>query len=50
MWEFAMQHEIIAMIVVLSCLWAGERVITAFINRNKPSIQCPCHDDDEEEE
>jgi hypothetical protein len=41
-------------IVILSVLWAGERVVTALINRNKPaSVKCDCaccEEDDEEEE
>jgi hypothetical protein len=49
MWAFAMEHEIISLIAVLSTLWAGERVITALINRNKPVVQCPCHEEEEDE-
>lgn len=42
-------------IVILSVLWACERVASAFINRNKPECDCECcstdsDDDDEEEE
>lgn len=52
MWEFAMAHEVISLIVVLGTVWAVERMVTAFINRNKPSVQCGCENctDDEEEE
>jgi len=49
MWEFATQHEIISLIVVLSTLWAVERTITAIANRHKPSIQCSCHEQEEDE-
>ncbi len=43
-------------IVILSALWACERVASSFINRNKPTApQCDCdccleEDEDEEDE
>lgn len=55
-----MIHEIVSLIkenplgsfiVILAVLWACERVITAFINRNKPPAtvcECPCCDEDDE--
>ena len=36
-------------IILLAFIWACERVITAFINRNKPAPQECCHEDDEDE-
>jgi hypothetical protein len=39
-----------AFVIILASLWAGERVVTAFINRNKPECDCErdceCEDDD----
>lgn len=55
MFEFAMAHEIICLIVVLSLIWASERAFTAFVNRNKPDVdcerdcECDCDDEGEEE-
>jgi hypothetical protein len=40
-------------IVILSVLWAGERVVTALINRGKPvppTCECMCCTDEEEED
>ena len=41
-------------IVILAFIWAGERVLTAFINRNKPATDCArdceCDCDEESEE
>lgn len=42
-------------IIILAALWACERMVTAFINRNKPPApQCDCEccelDEDEEDE
>ena len=40
-------------IIILAVLWAGERVVTALINRNKPpapECDCDCCDEDEEED
>ena len=47
-----MAHEVITLILVLATVWAVERMFTALVNRNKPTVQCPCHEeaDDEEEE
>lgn len=43
-----------AFIIILAVLWACERVVTSFINRNKPEApQCDCEcccDDDEDDE
>ncbi len=42
-----------SLIVILSALWAGERVVTSFINRNKPpapKCECECCDDGDEDE
>lgn len=50
MWQFAMEHEIISLIVVLSSIWAVERMFTAVVNRNKPVVKCPCHEESDEEE
>jgi hypothetical protein len=50
MWEFAMAHEVICLIVVLSLIWACERAFTALVNRDKPVCDCKCYDEDEEEE
>lgn len=41
-------------IILLAFIWACERVITAFINRNKPATDCErdceCECDEEEDE
>jgi hypothetical protein len=40
-------------IIILAALWACERVVKAFINRNKPpapECNCECCDEDEEDE
>lgn len=40
-------------IIILATLWAGERMVTAFINRNKPpppECDCECCELDEDEE
>ncbi len=36
-------------IIILSVLWACERVVSAFINRNKPSCDCDCCNEDEDD-
>ena len=40
-------------IIILAVLWAFERMVTTFLNRNKPVVQCDCdcceHDETEEE-
>jgi hypothetical protein len=58
-----MSHELFALmrenpvgtfIIILCVLWAFERMVVAFFNRNKPVVQCECDccevDDEEEEE
>jgi len=50
MWEFAMAHEVICLIVVLSLIWACERAFTALVNRDKPVCDCKCCDEDEEDD
>lgn len=58
-----MLHEICLLItnnglgsflILLALIWASERVITAFINRNKPVCDCECcqdnHEDEEDDE
>jgi hypothetical protein len=47
MWEFAMAHEVICLIVVLSLIWACERAFTALVNRDKPVCECKCCDEEE---
>jgi hypothetical protein len=42
MLAFAMAHEVITLIVVLSLIWAVERAVTAIANRHKPIVECPC--------
>lgn len=40
-------------IIILAVLWACERVVTSFINRNKPAApqcECDCCEDAEEED
>jgi len=37
-------------IIILAALWAFERMVTSFINRNKPIVQCDCNCCEEEEE
>jgi len=40
-------------LITLAILWAFERMVVAFINRNKPVCNCECctfeHDDDDDE-
>lgn len=36
-------------IIILAILWAFERMVTAFINRNKPVCDCDCCEEIEEE-
>ena len=50
MWAFAIEHEVLTFILALATLWAGERVLTALINRNKPTVQCPYHEPEEGDE
>jgi hypothetical protein len=50
MWEFAMAHEVICLIVVLSLIWACSRAFTALVNRDKPVCDCKCCDEDEEDD
>lgn len=57
-----MFHELVTLIrenpfgsfiIILATLWACERVIRAFINRNKPvapECDCDCEDEDDEED
>jgi len=56
-----MSHELFALmrenplgsfIIILCVLWAFERVVVAFINRNKPVVDCDCDccTDEEEDE
>jgi hypothetical protein len=49
MFEFAMAHEVICLIIILSLIWACERAFTAFATRNKPSCDCACCDDKDED-
>lgn len=42
MWQFAMAHEFISLIIFLSSLWAVERSIRAIAERNKPACDCLC--------
>lgn len=50
--QFIMAHELVTLIIVLGTVWAVERMVVAFINRNK--MECPCnccdHDLDDEED
>jgi len=50
MWEFAMHHEVICLIVVLSAIAACAQVLTAFANRNNPVCDCSCCDEDEDDD
>lgn len=60
-----MTHELFALmrenpfgtfVIILCFLWACERAIVAFINRNKPECdcekdcECDCDEEDEEED
>ncbi len=53
-----MSHELFALmrenplgtfIIILCLLWAFERMVTAFINRNKPVCDCECCEETVEE-
>lgn len=57
--EWALAHEILTFIIILSVLWAVERMVRTFLNRNKPTVKCDCvecdcecceTDDDEDDE
>jgi hypothetical protein len=48
-WQFAMAHEIITMFIVIAIVYTLERMVQATINRHKPIVQCPCYEEDEEE-
>ena len=51
MLAFAMAHEVITLIVILSLIWATERAVTAIANRHKPACDCRCceeNDDDDD--
>lgn len=40
-------------ILILAFIWACERAVSSFFNRNRPSCDCDCcgvEDDEEEEE
>lgn len=52
-WTFVNNNGLGVFIVTLAALWAVERVVTSFINRNKPpapKCECECCGEDEEEE
>jgi len=43
-----------SLIIILSLIWAVERAVSSFANRNKPDCECECCvcevDDEKEEE
>jgi hypothetical protein len=54
-----MTHELFALmrenplgtfIIILAVLWAFERMVTTFLNRNKPVCECDCCQEEETEE
>lgn len=42
MMQWALEHDILTFIIILSILWACERMVTSFLNRNKPVVKCDC--------
>jgi len=47
---FLSNNPIMCLICFLAFLWACERVVTAHINRHKPTCEHDCCDDEEDEE
>lgn len=37
-------------VIIISLTWAIERVAVAFVNRNKPVVNCGCCDEEEDGE
>lgn len=47
MWDFARENPILVGVVFLFLIWSIERMVVAFIERNKPAQDC-CHDEEDE--
>ena len=45
-----MSNPLGSFIIILSFIWATERVVTAFSNRKKPDCDCCIHDHEEHDE
>lgn len=54
-----MSHELFALmrenplgtfIIILCVLWAIERMVVAFLHRNRPTCDCECCEPEEEED
>lgn len=39
-----------AFLIIMSIVWAFERMAVSFINRNKPVVQCDCCEEADEKE
>ena len=50
MWEYATHNPGYFFLLVLIFVWAVERVIVAFINRNKPVVSCDHEDNGDEDD
>ncbi len=44
------ENGIGSFLILLALIWATVTVLTAFINRNKPSCICDCCDENEDED